>query len=392
MEISSPPRIVALDTEVFDACNYSYGSRILQELISLVQKEKIEVILTSVTLHEVKSHIIEGVELTSSAASKICKEFDKILSVKKGNTRRIRISKNSDLLYEFKKNIKDITPSLEDLKKELLGKFDSFLEELDVEIIGIDRVSSEGVFERYFSNQPPFSSGEKKHEFPDAFALFTLQEEAVNRKKEIYVVSGDSDWESFCSSSQYLNWFKTLNELLETIIRETDPSKGVDACYKLYNQQEESIKEQISKSFQELNFSVDFFDSSLIAWDNQDVEVDVNSVSINNSSLIHIDDSDTDHPFVVFELSVDVNYKANVHYEDLEYATYDREDNCFFGGEMINTIFSESTKMAIEVSLSLSRGVDYSLCKAEIEEIVLDPNKTLGEIIIINTGFWENHY
>lgn len=390
MEIKPPPRLVTLDTQVFDSYNFNYNSQALRTLVTLVQQEKVRLLLTSVTLHEIRAHIIEGAELASKAVEQAINDLNKKRFKPQGDIKRIKISANSDLLYNFKRQVQELAPNFEQINQELLNQLDVFLQETDFETIEVDQVSVVAIFENYFSGTPPFGEGKKKYEFPDAFALLALQKEAEDRNRIIYVVSGDFDWKKFCSSSEDLYLIEKLDELLETIIRETD-SDEVDVCYELYSDKEDEIERYIEDNFLDLDFSIDLSGTSLIEWGSEEIEVKVNSVDIVDSSLVHIDDSDSDQPSVVFELEVEVNYDANVSYMSLEYAVYDREDDTYYGGETIDTVFTQSIKLNVEVTLTLSRDKDYSLCDAEVEDITIDPNNTLGEIVI-DTGFEDDYY
>jgi PIN domain len=390
MEIKPPPRLVALDTQVFDSYNFNYNSQAFQTLVTLTQQEKIRLLLTSVTLNEIRAHIIEGAELASKAVEQAVNDLNKKRFKPEGDMKRIKISANSDLLYDFKKKVQELAPNFEQINQELLDQLDAFLEETDFKTIEVDKVSVVEIFENYFSGTPPFGEGKKKYEFPDAFALLALQKEAKDRNKIIYVVSGDSDWEKFCSSTENLFVIGKLDELLEIIIRETD-SDEVEVCYELYSDKKYEIERYIENNFSDLDFSIDLSRTSLIEWGSEEIEVKVNSVDIIDSSLVHIDDSDSDQPSVVFELEAEVNYDANVSYESLEYAIYDREDGMYYGGETIDTVFTQSIKLNVEVTLTLSRDKDYSLCDANIEDITIDPNNTLGEIVI-DTGFEDDYY
>jgi hypothetical protein len=390
MEIKPPPRLVALDTQVFDSYNFNYNSKAFRTLVEIAQKEKIRLLLTSVTLHEIRSHITEGAVLTSKAIEQAINDLNKKRFKPQGDTKRVKISANSDLLNEYKKKVQELAPNFDQINQELLDQLEDFLQETHFKIIEVDRVSVVDIFENYFSGTPPFGEGKKKYEFPDAFALLALQKEAEDRNRIIYVVSGDSDWEKFCSSSEDLSLIGKLDELLETIIRETD-SDEVDECYELYSDKEDEIKGYIKNNFSDLNFSIDLSGTSLIEWGSEEIEVEVNSVDIIDSSLVNIDDSDADKPSVVFELEAEVHYDAKVSYESLEYAIYDREDDMYYGGEKIDAVFTQSLKLNVEVTLNLSRDKDYSLCEPDIEDITIDPNNTLGEIII-DTGFEDDYY
>ena len=212
MGIKPPPRLVALDTQVFDSYNFNYHSKVFRTLVTLAQQDKIRLLLTSVTLHEIRAHITEGAELTSKAINYAVNDLNKKRFKAQGDTKRVKISANSDLLYEFKKKVKRLAPTFEQINQDLLDQFEALLQELDFEIIEVDKVSAAEVFGNYFSGTPPFDEGKKKYEFPDAFALLALQKEAKDRNRIIYIVSGDLDWKKFCSSSKDLSLVEKLDE------------------------------------------------------------------------------------------------------------------------------------------------------------------------------------
>jgi hypothetical protein len=77
MEMKPPPRLVALDTQIFDSYNFNYKSQVFQILIKLVQQEKVKIFVTSLTLHEIRAHITEGAELAFKAIEQAVKDLHK---------------------------------------------------------------------------------------------------------------------------------------------------------------------------------------------------------------------------------------------------------------------------------------------------------------------------
>lgn len=390
MEIKRPPRLVAFDTEVFDSNNFNYKSTSFQTLVKLVKEKKIKLLLTSITLQEIRAHITEGADLASTAVNQAVNDLKKKRKKPSENEKRIKISKNSDLLYKFEKKFADMAPTFEQINQELKDQLDSFLQATEFERIEVDQVSVVEIFENYFSRTPPFGKSNKKHEFPDAFALFALDKEAKNRKKTIYVVSGDSDWEKFCSSSENLHCIGKLDELLETISRENDSDK-VDVCYELYRQKEYQIERYIEDNFSNLDFSIDISGSGEIESGSETIKIEVNSVDITDSSLVYINDSNVDQPSVVFKLEAKVNYDANISFESLKDAIYSGQYYFEETTTLINKLCTQSINFDVELTLTLYRNKDYSLYDADIKNIIFDPNNTLGEIVV-DTGLKDYYY
>lgn len=61
--------------------------------------------------------------------------------------------------------------------------------------ICLDYGNPENVFELYFKGEPPFATGKKKHEFPDAFVIDAIKTYINQHPNDILlVVSKDADW------------------------------------------------------------------------------------------------------------------------------------------------------------------------------------------------------
>ncbi|TAT88237.1 hypothetical protein ELI54_08465 [Rhizobium ruizarguesonis] len=65
-----------------------------------------------------------------------------------------------------------------------------------------EHVDTSKIFDAYFAVEPPFGAGAKKSEFPDALALFALEDVAAKRGKDIIIVSKDKDWKAYCEKSR----------------------------------------------------------------------------------------------------------------------------------------------------------------------------------------------
>ena len=78
-------------------------------------------------------------------------------------------------------------------------------------------VDTATIFNAYFAGDPPFGTGSKKNEFPDALALLALERVSAQRGKGIIVVSKDGDWRSFCERSQVLHLVPDIERALSLI-------------------------------------------------------------------------------------------------------------------------------------------------------------------------------
>lgn len=95
-------------------------------------------------------------------------------------------------------------------------RLDAFLSRCGGEIINASgRVDIADLMKRYFQPSLPFeSSGDKKHEFPDAIALITLESWAEEHNKPILLVSNDRGWQAFAEASNHLACVAALDQAL----------------------------------------------------------------------------------------------------------------------------------------------------------------------------------
>lgn len=74
------------------------------------------------------------------------------------------------------------------------------------------------VLENYFASKAPFeATGIKKSEFPDAFALVTLEDWAKKNGTKVLVVSKDQGCLRACEASEFLQGYASLPEALGTL-------------------------------------------------------------------------------------------------------------------------------------------------------------------------------
>ncbi|MEG4392367.1 PIN domain-containing protein [Microcoleus sp. BROC3] len=388
------PFLVALDTEVFYKSHLSYDSTQWKALITFVREEKIKLFVTSITIHEVRKHITEQAQLISQ----VINHFVHGLLHKKfqpsKDSPKITIPTKSTLLNQFKKQVEDLVPDFEQINQEIQNKFEVLFEQAKLEIIDIDGVSVDDVFKSYFSCTPPFSE-KKKNEFPDAFALLALQKAAQDKNQIICVVSGDSDWENYCISTKntHLCYFKSLEDLLESINEGID-SDEFSEIYELFQDKQDDIKEEIKKKFLEFNFSVGINDSSL-EWGSVKTRINVKTVYIGGSSLIHIvksslinvDGFDINQVLVTFKIAVIIGCDVKINYTRLVYEDDDDEEYNIpsFVKEEREIIVQPSYDgiySDVELTLMFTRDENNTLCDPVIKYVNINPDNDLNEIFI----------
>jgi len=167
---------IILDTNIFIKENFLEGKRINQ-LLKLSEEEKIKIVMTKITIAEVKNRFKQF----SKKAVQDLNEFK--------NQFESRVLRNSSVGEKIYSRIID-----KEIHSEFNEKFDALLIKSKVEIIDYRELNIQTVFEKYFSNEYPFSSGDKKNEFPDAFALKLIELWCVENKLKGKIFSSDKDF------------------------------------------------------------------------------------------------------------------------------------------------------------------------------------------------------
>jgi hypothetical protein len=190
---------VFIDTEVFDRHHLDVFSPNFKRIIRLGGSEELNVVLTDVTLGEIRNHI----DKFAKTAFKQFSDYRRVNRVLK------EFVKEDDL-----KGFESVTE--ESLRQRLQEEFNRFLMVTAAEVVSVDSVSPNSVFESYFQAKPPFNDTNKKLEFPDAFAGAALRqwcEQVKNRR--LYIVTGDPDWRRLSAEVPSFIHVRTLEELLE---------------------------------------------------------------------------------------------------------------------------------------------------------------------------------
>lgn len=157
-------------------------------------------VLSEVVTKEVTNHIAVEAEETQRELKTALKRHE----------RRWRLGKDLEAVnVEFQ-----IGDDATNIAEEQVARY---VEAIGAEIIPGhgDGSLSEEILRRYFGLIVPFEKREtKKHEFPDAFALLSLEQVAASRKTLIVCVSPDKGWADFALRSDHLVVVPELDELL----------------------------------------------------------------------------------------------------------------------------------------------------------------------------------
>ena len=88
---------------------------------------------------------------------------------------------------------------------------------MQMDVVSVEHANIGDLVRRYFDRSAPFGASGKKHEFPDAIALLSLEQWAEKEQKKILAVSEDSDWAGFARRSPYIDVEADLAKAIEKL-------------------------------------------------------------------------------------------------------------------------------------------------------------------------------
>ncbi len=180
---------ITLDTNIFD----KYGCNLDFKIFSSLDQFKsgsIRVVFSEIVAEEIQRHICNDALEAERALKKALKR------------QKNRWKADFDLDGTLNSMKRGLTPKA--LAQEQIAKFFTAIDGEVIPASGKVDVSGE-VIRRYFSGEHPFEKNEaKKHEFPDAFALLSLEKAFPTEGTMLLCVSNDGGWKRFAETSNTL--------------------------------------------------------------------------------------------------------------------------------------------------------------------------------------------
>ena len=191
---------IFLDTEVFEAASFNFNTTRLISLQEQIERGTVRLILTDITVREVKVRIEKTVVAQFGS-------FEKF----KRTARVLRSSALPEVRAALDLDAKSV---IEDLHRQ----FDEFIQRTKAEIIDTSALQAGPVFEKYFANEPPFDTAHKKFEFPDAFVVKGLLEWTKKNAEHLYLISGDAPFRNAGEPQEAFSEYRSLSEALDKIV------------------------------------------------------------------------------------------------------------------------------------------------------------------------------
>ncbi|WP_186142532.1 PIN domain-containing protein [Burkholderia gladioli] len=178
---------LSIDTSVFEKNGLALESGLLAQLVQF-RGSDIALIIPNTVANEVKRHVARNATDATKALRNALQTVARHQAVSAAHQTQL------DALAG---------DAIKDDEERARSRFDDWAARVGVEVIDAADFASIGeVMRRYEQGEPPFAAtGDKKHEFPDAVALSTLEGWAEAKNTRILAVAQDKDWQQYGAQS-----------------------------------------------------------------------------------------------------------------------------------------------------------------------------------------------
>lgn len=321
---------IFIDTSVFIQENFFKGSK-LNAFYKHAKEGEIELFITVITINEVLANVEKKFEQANQVFKSTIKELDT----------KAKVLKNIEgFNYIFGLNDAfDASKELKNLKKKMHRTLNE-----NFKVIEIDISKTMKIFDDYFQEKSPFKAGQKKEEFPDAFVLNSLETWCLKNKEKIYILSTDPDILNYPSQKiiPIKEYDKLLNQISYTYSADNKIVKVEEVLDKCNKEIVDAIREEFEDSFPSEGWDDSYgYEYQLNGFESIELEPMGHSILsiFNNEASI--------------ELSYRVFYNAEIGYEDLSTAFYDKEDGIYYGTEQLTQIISGIADIDVDLKITI---------------------------------------
>ena len=325
---------IILDTNIFLKENFLEGKRI-KELLKLSEEEKIQIVLTKITIEEVKNNFKKLSQQALTNLAIFRKPFE---------SRVLRNNTIGKMLYA-KIDKKEV-------EKEFNDEFDEILIKSKVLIIDYSELDIKTVFDKYFKQEYPFNGTDKKSEFPDAFALALIEKWCIEKEIRCTVFSSDKDFLNF--KSKYLDVTKDydvyLDEKLQYFLTQ---EHRIAILQKLFEQNGQLIDQEIEQWYRDKLDDFSLYYS--VVWVEVH-EIEVTDIIVNSKTyqIVAIEDES-----IEIEVEVNLTFKVELAIDDENYSHYDNEDKVTYYFETKVLEIEQNTNAIISLLAYITDEEDY---------------------------------
>ncbi|RKR84111.1 hypothetical protein BDD43_4338 [Mucilaginibacter gracilis] len=343
--MATPIRNIVLDTSFIEGQNFLEGI-VFGDLKKISRKRWGHLFITDIVYREVFSRFRQ----------RLITEAEKSRNIQNLIENQLKTLKNSEAYKAF---FNLPTVDLDAACAAFKVKFDRYIKEARIKTIPTGHLTIEKIFDDYFNAAPPFGSGEKKSEFPDAFSYQAIKEYFEKHKDDCYLVTSDKDFDGLPTT--VVIPVKQAAIALDAIIRFEEEKKSRTPAFigemfdrdkvKIEKQAHQLItaylEEEVSSRGEIGGMEVDVLD-----------HIDLSDIDITGYAIVSLGEGEAR-----LECPANFAYELDIAVEDKSDAWYDKEDDRWH--------FVESTSVTVkdshDVMLTIIVEFDEDLIDAEFE-------------------------
>lgn len=336
--------IIFIDTSIFESNNFLESKRI-REVYKLAERGDIKIVLPELTYDEIVNRISKNI----LEASKKFKKY-------RNDTRVLR---NIESLSE------KFAPFDNDkVQKEFVEKIETQFAKSNIEIVDYPTLNIKYIFRSYFEKRFPFGSGGKKSEFPDAFALKSIELWAEENNTKVLAFSKDNDMLNY--NSTHLEIIEDFDLWLSNKIKEIEGKyhqKRLDEIEDFIQNKSDGIQKDVANwvndqlddytKYYEYSNYLEVHDLSIV-----DIKTDIEDYNITNVS----------EDFISVELRMYVNYKVEIIIDDEDYMIKDYDTKEWLFMDTKPLLIDEIRYLDVELVFEIEPD-DKTVYEPEIETI-----------------------
>lgn len=336
--------IIFLDTSIFESNNFLESKRI-KEIYKLGERGDVKIVLPELTYDEIINRISKKVSDHSSNFKRYRNDT--------------RILRNVDSLLD-RFELFDI----DEVQKELIEKLETQFDKSNIKVIDYPNINIKDIFRSYFENKFPFGSNAKKSEFPDAFALKSIELWAKENNVKVLVFSKDNDMLNF--KSNHLQIIKDFDLWLSNKIKDIESKhhqKQLDEIEDVIKNKPDDIQRKVKNwvnyqiddfgKYYEYSNYLEVYDLSII-----DIKTNIENYKITNV----LEDG------ISVELKMFINYKVEITIDDEDYMIKDSDTKDWIYMDTKTLLIDEIRYVNVELMFEIEKD-DKTVYEPEIEII-----------------------
>lgn len=369
-----PLDYIFIDTSVFQSSSFFKKTSNLHRIFDLAEQGWVSILMPEITKREWLKHFKSSTNL----------KFEDI-------TRKVALMGNTEKTKTFSEQYESFVEQYDDV---CLDAFNYHFNRAKVVVLDFSYAQTkvEDVFEKYFSQEKPFGSNGKNKEFPDAFALASLEQYAADKGiSQILIFSADKDMELYKSD---LFRSENLDDYLSSLVTERIPKFQEEAKQKkdmIDIARLVSYWETTPNLFRnDVYETVEYYLYDETIYSERFNFADIESLYIKKLDLVY--KTDSFEVLSVDELSIDASYRVNVTASILvdyfceEESIWDSETKEYLCKVNKKTLLPIDADVKVHISMDrteLDMGQEPSV---ELEDIDLDELK--DEIECDQSHYW----